>query len=186
MKRGPMRIDTMSATSAAMRTRLTAPHSRERLGDDLEPDRARALDEHDVPRLELRRARARGSSRGPRGSGPGRAHDVRRVVAAPSRRRANTMSDTEVADEPPDLVVVSGRVLTELSHLAEDRDRPATGGALDEVTASAARIATGFAFHASLIRRPPPGSSLSCERQRENDTSTTPSGQRARRAPRTR
>ena len=41
---------------------------------------------------------------------------------------------------------------------------------------SAARMATGFAFQASLIRRPPPGSSLSCERQRENVTSTSFSG----------
>ncbi len=42
--------------------------------------------------------------------------------------------------------------------------------------ASAARIATGFAFQASLISSPPPGSSRSCERQREKTTSTGSSG----------
>ena len=42
--------------------------------------------------------------------------------------------------------------------------------------ASAARIATGLAFQLSLISRPPPGSSVSSERQRENATCTGSSG----------
>ena len=42
--------------------------------------------------------------------------------------------------------------------------------------ASAARIATGFAFHESLISSPPPGSSVSWERQSENSTSTGSAG----------
>src|ERR687885_50064 len=37
---------------------------------------------------------------------------------------------------------------------------------------SAARIETGFALYASLISKPPPGSSRSSPRQREKSTST--------------
>src|SRR5207247_5469598 len=62
---------------------------------------------------------------------PGRCSDVR-CVELRHRAYGEHMADTEVAEEPPDLIVIRGSVVTELSHFAEDRDRLAAGGPLDE------------------------------------------------------
>ena len=49
MNFGPARIEITIATIPAARTRSTRRATpTERFGDDLEPDRPRALDEHDV------------------------------------------------------------------------------------------------------------------------------------------
>src|SRR5437588_4939819 len=60
MNFGPTRIDTIRATSAAIRTLVTARSPPQRLCDDLEPDRAGRFHEHGVARAhELARDRDR-------------------------------------------------------------------------------------------------------------------------------
>ena len=161
MKRGPIAIDRTSATPAAMRTRITT-RLHESVRHDLEPDRARALHEdrvaglHDAcararrprpPSRPTRRARSRARAR--------RRRRRRRPPRSPRRsRRGNRGASPPSSAISPSTATVR---------------RPS---ARSRRCASAARIATGFAFQASLISRPPPGSAVSCERQREKSTST--------------
>src|SRR5437763_11603671 len=106
MKRGPIAIETMSATSAATRTLLT-----ERLGHDLEPHGTRAFHEHRVVRAdELARERdSLGGRRRPR---------VRGVVPG---QLADADHDGDGSCCAADLLVVTRRVWPELGHVAEDR-----------------------------------------------------------------
>ena len=82
--------------------------------------------------------------------------------------------DADLRRVPAELAVVLRGVGPELGHVAEHRDaaaRPARSARWS----SAARIETGFAFQASLIRTPPPSSGSSSPRQRENAISAAPS-----------
>src|SRR5262245_26920258 len=85
----------------------------ERLRDDLEPDRPRALDEHDVAGLH----ELRGALRRLR-----RVLDPLATVGARELADAEDEVDAEIAHELSDLAVVLGRGRAELGHLAEDRD----------------------------------------------------------------
>ena len=161
MNRGPIASEMMSATAAAMRTRImrAAPSSASATSSrptEREPFTRIASPGRTRRERELRRPR-RPSPPTRRGRSGGRAR----------RRRARRRQPRPRAD----LLVVARSLGPELGHLAQDRDRATAVRPLSRC-ASAARIATGFAFHASLIRRPPPGSSISWERQRENSTST--------------
>ena len=135
-------------------------HPRERVSDDLEADRARALDEHDVSRLELladlleegvavveaRQTRSRRSRASCSASPSG-------LPRTRGRRRARGGAARSHRGRRP------------RSHRAQPFRRGSRSScgppARSTRYSSAARIATGFAFHASLMRRPPPGSSLS-------------------------
>src|ERR1700688_4932507 len=115
MKRGPIAIDTIKATSAATRTLLT-----ERLGDDLEADRPRSLDEHRVAGTDdLARDRDRLRGRG----------RPRIGVVAPGQL-ADTDQDRNRSGCAPDLLVVARCIRPQLRHVAEDRDRTPAVGAL--------------------------------------------------------
>src|SRR5579864_2734826 len=118
MKRGPIAIETMSATSAATRTLLT-----QCLGHDLEPNGTRALHEDGIARPdELSRDRDRLRGRG----------RPRIRVVAPGQL-ADSDHERKRSCCAPDLLVVARRVGAELGHVAEDRDRPATVCALPEM-----------------------------------------------------
>ncbi len=114
MNLGPARIEIAIAKIPAARTLSTRRRTpREGFRDDLEPDRARALDEHDVAGLDepgraFRRLVRIGDPLAPVGTRelPDPEHDV----------------DAELPDQLADLTVVVGRRRSELGHLSENGD----------------------------------------------------------------
>ena len=162
MKRGPIAIDTTSATPAAMRTRITrrgsrsasattsSPTEREPFTRIASPGRTRR--EHELDRVGRRR------------------DPLVRPVAARELADADDDVDLRRRRRRPRRGTAAPRARARPSRRAP---RPCGGRPRARARcASAARIATGFAFQESLMRRPPPGSSTSWERQRENSTST--------------
>ena len=126
MNFGDRKMQMSSEAVPAIRTSPMQPAPCERLGDDLEPDAARALDQHDVARAD----ELAGAARPPRRRRRPRATRRRtcrasRPTRGPTVTSRSTPADGRVARRSRGGARASAGA--ELEHVAEHRDAPAGG-----------------------------------------------------------
>ena len=120
-----------------------ADASCERLGDDLEPDAARALDEHDVARLdELADQRRRLVRVGDRVGLAVERVEHRDRARADGHQHVHARRRRGLAH----LAVQLGLARAQLEHVAEHGDAPASAGVVRGSSSRAARIDSGLAL----------------------------------------